>query len=262
MRRGVAVLLLVLTTSVAGATDERPKPVVTYANDRVTATLNAVPLTDVLTALGAASGAEIRGRTVSEREITADLDAVPLPEALHRLLGDQNFTVNYGAGDRLKAIVLMGGPEAPPPPPPAAPVADAAPVVPGPPVFPLQLSRAFLRHRPVAVPDELAETVGGEKATFPELLEVATGNDDGVKRSMATEVVLGSLEKESGLRRSFLRTLHRLDDTSLDTIMASESGPRFQQILEYLAAHSREPSLQKKAGIVLEQLRPPPPGGS
>ncbi len=262
MRRGVAVLLLVLAASVSGGADERPKPVVTFKDDRVTATLDAVPLTEVLTALGAASGAEIRGRAVIERDVTAELDAVPLPEALHRLLGEQNFTVSYGAGDRLKAIVLLGGPEAPPPPPPT-PVADAAPVVPGPPVFPLQLSRAFQRHRPLPVPEELADTVGGEKATFPELLEVATGNDDGVKRSMATQVVLSSLEKESGIRRSFLRTLHRLDDTSLGTIMTSESGPRFQEILEYLAAHSREPSLQKKAGVVLEQLRPPtPPAGS
>jgi hypothetical protein len=251
-RVGTTLLLLAWLVSTARAAD----PVVTYANDRVTATLHAVPLADVLRALGAASGADIRGGIVAPRDVTAELDAVPLPEALHRLLGEQNFTVSYGAGDRLKAVVLLGGPEAPPPP--ASPVAETAPSAPGPAVFPLQLSRAFTRHRPVAVPDDLAAAMGVQRATFTELLQVATGADDGVRRAQATQVVLSALEKESGIRRSFLRTLHRLDAPSLDGIMASESGPRFQEILEYLAAHSREPSLQKKAGIVLEQLRPSP----
>jgi hypothetical protein len=101
--------------------------------------------------------------------------------------------------------------------------------------------------------------MGAEQATFPELLEVATGDDDGVRRAQATQAVLSALEKESGIRRSFLRTLHRLDDASLAGIMSSASGPGFLQIVEYLAAHSREPGLQKKATVVLEQLRPTPP---
>lgn len=256
MRGRTALLLVALLVRLAYAVD-RERPVVAYAGDRVTASLDGVPLTDVLAALGAASGAEIRGTVVAPRDVTAELDAVPLPQALHRLLGEQNFTVSYAAGDRVKAIVLLGGPEAPPPSPQPAPAAAAAPAAPSPPVFPLQLSRAFTRHRPVAVPDPLADAMGVDEATFPQLLQVATGDDDGIMRSQATQVVLSALEKESGLRRSFLRTLHRLDGESLGDIMTSESGPRFQEILEYLAAHSREPSLQKKAGIVLDQLRPP-----
>lgn len=252
--RGGVALLVALVAPIAQAA-----PVVRYADDRVTATFDAVPLDDVLTAIGAATGATIRGTIVAPRDVSAELESVPLNEALHRLLGEQNIMVSYGAGDRVKAIVLLGGREAPPRPPPAAPVAaPAKPAAPAPPVFPLQLSRAFVRHRPVAVPEPLAEAMGDERATFPELLEVATGDDDGVRRSQATQVVLSALEKESGLRRSFLRTLHRLDDASLGAIIASESGPRFQEILEYLAVHSREPSLQKKAGVVLEQLRPRP----
>jgi len=37
---------------------------------------------------------------------------VPLVEALHRLLGDQNFVVKYGKGGRPRAIKLLGGPQA------------------------------------------------------------------------------------------------------------------------------------------------------
>ncbi len=245
-------LLLALVVPLAQAAEPEPLPDVRYADDRVTATFDAVPLDAVLAALAAASGAAIRGAVVAPRDVTAELDRVPLSEALHRLLGEQNFTVSYGAGDRVKAIVLLGGPEAPPPVPGTA-VAQAAPAAP--PAFPLRLSRALRRHRPVAVPEPLAEAMGAEQATFPELLEVATGDDDGVRRAQATQVVLSALEKESGIRRSFLRTLHRLDDAGLAGIMSGTSGPGFQQILEYLAAHSREPSLQKKATVVLEQLR-------
>jgi hypothetical protein len=240
---GAAVLLLALTVPAVRA----DALAVRYANDRVTASLDAAPLDEVLAALAGACGADVRGAIAAPRDVTMELDDVPLPEALQRLLGDQNFTVSYGA-DRVKTIVLLGGPGAPPSTPTATMPAPAAS---GPPVLPLQLARAFVRHRPVAVPDALAAALGAETATFPELLQVATSDDDGVLRAQATQAVLSALEKETGVRRSFLRTLHRLDTAAV--------GSRVQEILEYLAAHSREPSLQKKAGVVLQQLRSPTP---
>src|SRR5262245_34255926 len=251
MARWSSALAIVLGVVVgglatAGAAPDHDGLRVVYRDDRLSGHVDAVPLRDVLDAVAAASGAEIRGQPVDNRPVSADLDAVPIDDALHRLLGSQNFTLSLGSGGQLKTVVLLGGPEAPAPPP--------APAAPG---FPLSLSRAFTRHRPVPVPEQLAEALGADRATFPQLLEMATVDDDGTRRSQATQVMLSALERESWLRRSFLRTLHDLDDASLQDIASGESGPRFIALLQFLAAHSREAGLQKKANVVLDQMQPP-----
>jgi hypothetical protein len=242
----------------AGTAPDRDGLRVVYRNDRLSGHVDAAPLREVLDAVAATSGAEIRGQPLDNHPVSTDLDAVPIDDALHRLLGTQNFTLSFGSGGQLKTVVLLGGPEAPVPPsdrPTAAGVAPPAP--PATSAFPLSLSRAFTRHRPVPVPEQLAEALGADRATFPQLLEMATVDDDGTRRSQATQVVLSALEHESWLRRSFLRTLHDLDDASLQDIASGESGPRFIALLQFLAAHSREAGLQKKANVVLDQMQPP-----
>jgi hypothetical protein len=257
--RSCAIVLAVVVAGSAAAAPDRGRLHVDYRDDRLTAHVDAVPLHEVLDAVATASGAEIRGRPMNDQPVSADLDAVPIDDALHRLLGTQNFTLSFGK-QGLKTIVLLGGPEAPPPPsdrPTAAGVAP--PPVPAAPAFPLALSRAFTRHRPVPVPEQLAEALGADRATFPQLLEMATVDDDGTRRAQATQVVLSALEREGSLRRSFLRTLHDLDDASLQDIVEGDSGPRFVALLQFLAAHSREAGLQKKANVVLDQLQPAAP---
>src|SRR5439155_22824475 len=110
-----------------------PEPsgrVITYANDTLTVRLANVSVDEVLDELGRQAGAEIRGGVLNARVVSTEFDAVPLPEALHRLLGDQNFALVYGDGDRLRTITLLGGPQREPrspaavagaPPPPGVP---------------------------------------------------------------------------------------------------------------------------------------------
>jgi hypothetical protein len=112
----------------------------------------------------------------------------------------------------------------------------------------------FKRHRPIKLNDQLAERFGQEKASMPQLLELATGDDDGVTRALASQVVLSALEREARYRRSFLRSLHDLDPDALSAIGTGPNGDRLEELLGFLAAHSREPTLQKKAGIVLDQM--------
>src|SRR5262249_56455072 len=121
-------------------------------NDRLRGHVDAAPLRDVLDAVAAASGAEIRGQPLDNRPVSADLDAVPIDDALHRLLGSQNFTLSYGSGGRLKTVVLLGGPESTAPPSDRPTAAGAAPPAPAAPGLPPSLSRAFPRHRPVPGP--------------------------------------------------------------------------------------------------------------
>jgi hypothetical protein len=113
----------------------------------------------------------------------------------------------------------------------------------------------FNRHRPLTLSKPLADKFGEEKATMPRLLEIATGDDDGATRALATQVVLGALERQGRYRRSFLRSLHRLPPEEMTAIATGPSGERFEELLQHLAAHSREPTLQKKAGVILDQLR-------
>jgi hypothetical protein len=258
--RALAIVLAAAVSGpVARAASDHTGLRVDYRDDRLSAHLEEVPLRQVLDAIAAASGAQIRGQPINDQPVSTDLDAVPIDDALHRLLGSQNFTLSFGSHGQLKTVVLLGGPEAPAAPSDRPTAAGIVPPAPAAPAFPLSLSRAFTRHRPVPVPEQLAEALGADRATFPQLLEMATVDDDGTHRSQAAQVVLSALERESWLRRSFLRTLHDLDDASLQDIASGESGPRFIALLQFLAAHSREAGLQKKANVVLDQLQPPAP---
>jgi len=107
----LAAAALYPTPALAAA--EGSSPIVTYRRDRLSVRLEKVPLEDVLAELGRVSGAEIRGAPREPRDLTAKFDDVPLPEALHRLLGDQNFMLKYGEADRLRTIELFGGPQEP-----------------------------------------------------------------------------------------------------------------------------------------------------
>jgi len=260
----LALALAVVAAGWASAGRARGAARVEYRADRLRLQVQDTPLGEVLAAVATATGAQMQGQPVTDRRVSLDVDALPLDDALHRLLGAQNFTLRYGRDGRPTTIVLLGGPEAPPAPndrPTAAGVA-VAPAAPTGAAFPLALSRAIQRAKPIPIPEPLAEALGSDRATMPQLLDLATTDDDGVRRAQATQAVLGALERQSRLRRAFLRTLHDLDDASLQGIVAAETGPRFVGVLEHLAAHSREATLQKKASLVLERLRPaPPPGG-
>jgi hypothetical protein len=250
MRVAVAACLALAIVAPAGA----DAPDVRWDGDRVSARFDAVPLGDALEALARATGAELRGAVATPHGVTLTLDAVPIEEALARLLAGQSYTVRYGEGGRVKAILLggtVGVRTAPPPRSPAAGVASA----PSGPVFPLVLGKMFDSHRPLDVPDALAARLGEKQLGMPRLLEIAVVDDDGVSRALASNVVLSALEHEARYRRSFLRTLHRLEPAELAAIADGPSGERFEELLEFLAAHSREPTLQKKAGVVLDQMR-------
>jgi len=106
--RGLVVAALLTGRNAAG--DEPPERVVQYAKDALTVRVTRVPVDEILGQLGKQSGAEIRGEVRDRHEITAEFEDVPLPEALHRLLGEQNFALIYGDGGRLKTVRLLGGP--------------------------------------------------------------------------------------------------------------------------------------------------------
>src|SRR5262245_49746372 len=100
-----ATASLALAVALCAAAADR---VIKYEQDALTVRLTNVPVSEVIEELGRQAGAEIRGQLRTPRDITVEFDAVPLPEALHRLLGDQNFALIYGDRGKLAAVRLLG----------------------------------------------------------------------------------------------------------------------------------------------------------
>ena len=196
--RGLVVAALLTGRNAAG--DEPPERVVQYAKDALTVRVTRVPVDEILGQLGQQSGAEIRGEVRDRHEITAEFEDVPLPEALHRLLGEQNFALIYGDGGRLKTVRLLGGPLAPPPPPSAAPPSS----VPSPPASLPALVGLFEAHAPVPVQGRLSQALGTELATFSQLGDVALHNDDVLVRTEAVRVGLQAIEAEPEFRSAVI----------------------------------------------------------
>ena len=96
----------------AAAPGESAGQVVLYRQDALTVHVVKAPLAWVVEEIGRQTGADIRGELREQREVSADFKDSPLPEALHRLLGDQNFALVYGREGRLRALKLLGGPQA------------------------------------------------------------------------------------------------------------------------------------------------------
>jgi hypothetical protein len=234
--------------------DER---VIEYAKDALTVRLTKVPVAEVLDELSRQSGAEIRGQVRGGAEATAQFDAVPLPEALHRLLGDQNFALVYGDGGRLKSVRLLGGT---PGEPGAAAVAAAPANVPPPvqvPVEPRTLGLAALvaRHAPVPVSGRLATLVGAPNASLQQLLDIGMRNEDATLRAEAVRSVVATLEGDPNLRAAAISEIGSLDDGSLSAILRSAAGEHAEEVAMQILTQARASEIRVKASSVLQKLR-------
>ena len=241
------------------AAAEGSSPIVTYRSDRLSVRLEKVPLEDVLAELGRVSGAEIRGAPREPRDLTAKFDDVPLPEALHRLLGDQNFMLKYGEADRLRMIELFGGPQEPrnasSTSPAAGSVGGASPAAGS--TMPQNLAIAISvlqRHPPVAVTGRLAEALGGNTATFRQLFD-AMQHQDAELRNEALQASLAAFEAEPDLRSSVLRMLGGVDDAALGQALRGFAGTRAEEIANQVATQAQAGELRSRALSVLQRLR-------
>src|SRR5437016_12501350 len=109
MGRGALVVAATVLSAGPLAAGE-PTCVVAYDDDRLTVHAEGVPLTDVVQEISRQSGADIVGAVRKPRDVSQDVDRVPLVDALVRLLGEQNFTLRYGPEGKLRTIDLLGEP--------------------------------------------------------------------------------------------------------------------------------------------------------
>ena len=246
--RAVFVVLAFALGISAGRADDR---VIEYGGDALTVRLVKAPLTEVLAELGRQAGAEIRGELRTPGDVTASFEAVPLPEALHRLLGDQNFALVYANGGKLRAIKLLGGSQTavvppeqqwPPPVPPSPPAAQ-------------DLSSLVGRHGAVPVNGHLAEVVGGQAASLQQLFEVALKTDDRTARTEAMSAAMSTVEADPTLRAALIAQLNGMDDAALSGLLRGAAGAHAEEVAMQLMTQSRASEIRLKASSVLQRLR-------
>jgi len=251
-RLALALLAAVLAAS-AGRSDEgAPERVIRYERDLLTVRLTSVPVTDVLDELGRQAGAEIRGQVRDLRAVSVEFEAVPLADALHRLLGDQNFALVYGHEGRLKSVRLLGGPQtaaaAAPTPAAAAPPASQPP---GPP----DLMDVFAKHPPIPVAGHLSEALGGQSATLLQLFDLSVHHADATVRAEAARIFIGTIDTDPALRASVVAQLNALNDVTLGALFRNLAGDHAQEVAMQILSTARTGELRSKASVVLQQLR-------
>ncbi|TMB46071.1 MAG: hypothetical protein E6J55_03210 [Deltaproteobacteria bacterium] len=255
MWRGpVAALALLagLAVTLAQGSEGDAERVVRYTNDQLTVRLARAPVGEVLDEIGRASGAEIRGQP-NPREVSAAFEDVPLPDALHRLLGNQNFTLKYGEKGRLVAIDLLGGPATAPASITPAGARPSSTTMPTPP--PQNLQEALRRHPPVPVTGALATALGTNAASVDQLLNTVLHHDDAGVRQEALRATLNAVESDAALRGSLLATVNTIDDAALGASLRGIAGDRAEELMAQVATQARASELRVKASSVLQQLR-------
>jgi len=248
----LAVVVLALAGALgAPAADETPARVVEYGNDTLTVRLVKAPVGEVLDAIARQSGAEIRGEVREPREVSADFEAVPLPEALHRLLGRQNFALVYGDGGRLRVVKLLGGPLAPGAPPSVV----AAPVVATSTTQPPGINLTGMLERAVPVSGRLSEVFGSPTATFRQLMDVGLRNEDATVRAEALRVGIQALEAAPELRSTVIAAMNGMDEAALSAMLRGAAGAHAEEVAMHIATQAQAFELRAKASAILQRLR-------
>jgi hypothetical protein len=248
-RRAITVVLAAaLGPTGPGAAARADVPMLTVDGDRVTVHARHARLADVLGVLAREAALEVRGR-VSSTPISAEFSALPLEDALRRLLGDRSFSLVYGPDGAVRAVRLLGGGEDTvlASPPPLGVPADLPPAA-----EPLPPSK-----RPVAVSGRLARALGAREASFEQLVELALRSDDEAVRRDALRIGLGLLETEPGLHEGFVDTVRGMSEETIVRWLRQHAGVRARPFVAAVLRAERSEGLRAKAEAVLRRLDEP-----
>ena len=230
------------------AAEEAPAHVVRYQDDVLTVRLRAIPVADVLQDLAAQSGAEVRGKVRDPREVTAEFDSVPLPEALSRLLGDQGFALVYESGGRLKAVRLLGND--------GVSVQASAAIVPGErPPFPGPLPALIARHGAVQVTGAVADALQSNFASLPQLLDLSLHNADATVRAEALRTGLAAVEADRELYVAVVAELDHVDSAALANMLRAAAGEHADELATSVSKGPHAAKFRLKASSVLQRLQ-------
>jgi len=245
-RLSLAALAVALAAPGAWSDEGTPERVIRYERDTLTVHVTNVPVTDVLDALGQQAGAQIRGQVREPRQLSVEFEAVPLADALHRLLGDQNFALVYGNQGRLKSVRLLGGPQ----------TAAAGPAPPTTqPRVPTSVMDAFAKFPRIPVTGQLSQAVGSSEASLIQLADLGVHHADATVRAQAAGMVVGAIEADPNLRAIVLEQLGSIEDGRLSDMLRNVAGDHAEEVATLLLSNARTAEMRARASALLQRLR-------
>jgi hypothetical protein len=240
------VIAAALGCPFAWATDSGPD--VRYHEGCLSVRLEHVPLDAVLAAITRETGIEVRGELREAREVSAQFDDVPLPEALDRLIASQSFVLRYGDDGRAVRVDLLRGA-------PATTTATVPAAAPSAPAGPLPNIAALTASQPaVVVSPHAAQVLGGSSLTMNRVIQGLRVEDPAV-RSEVQGIFLRAIESDATLRQTF-RGMDAAQLTSMARILA---GPFGDEMLQYFSTRATDPMFRGKATSARAGLKNDPP---
>lgn len=224
MRLAVTIVALVLLAGPVAA-DEPLQ--LRYEDDRLTVRLQRVPLDQVMAAIVAATGLELRGELQDWREVSKEFEALPLGEALDRLLGRQNFALRYDRDGQPRTLRLYGLSQ------PRAPAPKTR-------TSPRTLMHAFNAAPAVSLPPRLRDVLRTPQARPARLLGVAARQGDPAVRAEARAVLVQTVNANAALRKALAEAT---DDGIVATARSWPSGARSELLLQ-LAREVSDPTVR------------------
>jgi len=250
-RTAAPVALAVAVLLGAGVRGTPAERLIRYENETLTVRLTNVPVAEVLDEVGRQTGAAVRGPRPAGA-VSAAFEAVPLDEALKRLLGAQNFALVFADGGRLKAVRFLAVPEDPA----AAPPAEAAPARATPPeVASATVATLLARHAPVPVAGRLAPLLGSSSASFAQLVDLTLHQDDADVRAEALRTAVSAVETDPPLLAAVVDELDTVDDGALHALFGDVAGEHAEEIATLVLTQARANELRVKASSILQRLR-------
>jgi hypothetical protein len=230
-------------------------PTVQYADGRLTADLQDADVVEVVGQLALQAGLEVRGTPTPQR-ISVRLDAVPLAEAVPRLVQGQSFALTYDRSGALKGIrFLAEGPAAPSPPaagqPTDAPTAGQTTAAP---TGPSESGSLAASDRLFPVSGLLAQALGADQVSFSHIMGVALQSGDARLRKQAQRVALDVVDTDPELRAEVLRTLDGMDDAALADWLTRAAGNNAEEVARRTARSAPLRPLRRRAAAVEELL--------
>ena len=228
-----------------------------YRDDRLTLRATDVPVADIVDSLKRQSGAEVRG-TAPERNVSGVFDAVPLREALERLLGEQSFTLRYGEDKRLKTIELKGGPVAGKPKNEGRPVAAMNLGVHDGKTPPHIVAVLDALSGPVPLTGRLRDMAGTEKGGWDFVLSISSQHEDPTLRADAIRAAVRAIEDDPEMRDSMLAAFRNMDDVQLEDFvraLARSVDDDPVELIKNIVRYSHLAEVRSRAHELVRQIR-------
>jgi len=225
--RMLVTAVLVLTAWPAREGVASPPPLVRYEGGCLSVNIERVPLDEVIAAVQRTTGIVFHGNLRDWRRVSKRFDAVPVPRALARLIGKQNFVIRYGRNGRPSRVDLLDAPR--------------APAIHRGPKPEQQFLAAFTRHPPVPVDGMISQTLGTPNATLTQIAGLLRRPDERV-RVEAARALVHAIEDDRGLREG----LHAVDDGGLTRVVRLWAGDHAAEFVTTVTASARDPLLRAK----------------